>query len=176
MNLILVDDEPAILDLLAAACEADGHVVKTFSSSSDALNYLRTHHTDLLITDIVMPPPDGFRLVSAARKAHRKLVAILVTGHVSRYSIEDVLACGGSDLLFKPLHLDELRLGVPSRRRASEGGQGRGRIDDNPRGGRLRRPECRRCPVRVAHRPDQQDQLALTVERPRVRPTVAIRI
>lgn len=125
MNLILVDDEPAILDLLAAACEADGHVVKTFSSSSDALNYLRTHHTDLLITDIVMPPPDGFRLVSAARKAQPQLVAILVTGHVSRYSIEDVLACGGSDLLFKPLHLDELRLGVrlvDARRKAAKAG------------------------------------------------------
>jgi two-component system response regulator AtoC len=109
MHLVLVDDEPAILDVLAAACSADGHTVVTFSSSSDALRYLAGNTADLLITDIVMPPPDGFRLVSAARKAQPDLAAILVTGYSSRYSLEDVLACGASDLLFKPFRLQELR-------------------------------------------------------------------
>ena len=55
MHLVLVDDEPAILDVLAAACQADGHTVGTFSSSSDALRYLGANPADLLITDIVMP-------------------------------------------------------------------------------------------------------------------------
>jgi two-component system, NtrC family, response regulator AtoC len=109
MKLVLVDDEPAILDVLAAACSADGHSVVTFSSSSDALRYLDTHQADLLITDIVMPPPDGFRLVSAARKTQPGLDAILVTGYCSRYSLEDMLACGATDLLFKPFRLQELR-------------------------------------------------------------------
>jgi DNA-binding response OmpR family regulator len=109
MQLVLVDDEPAILDVLAAACSGDGHTVVTFSSSSDALRYLASHRADLLITDIVMPPPDGFRLVSAARKAQPDLAAILVTGYSSRYSIEDMLACGATDLLFKPFRLQELR-------------------------------------------------------------------
>lgn len=109
MHLVLVDDEPAILDVLAAACSADGHTVVTFSSSTDALRYLAAHQADLLITDIVMPPPDGFRLVSAARKAQPDLAAILVTGYSSRYSIEDMLACGATDLLFKPFRLQELR-------------------------------------------------------------------
>ena len=112
MHLVLVDDEPAILDVLAAACTADGHTVITFSSSSDALRYLAANPADLLITDIVMPPPDGFRLVSAARKALPDLAAILVTGYSSRYSLEDVLACGAGDLLFKPFRLQELRARV----------------------------------------------------------------
>ena len=100
MHLVLVDDEPAILDVLAAACSADGHTVITFSSSSDASRYLAENTSDLLITDIVMPPPDGFRLVSTARKAQPDLGAILITGYCSRYSLEDVLGCGASDLLF----------------------------------------------------------------------------
>jgi DNA-binding response OmpR family regulator len=112
MHLVLVDDEPAILDILAAACHADGHVVTTFSSSLDALAFLQGNTADLLITDIVMPPPDGFRLVSAARKLHPRLDAILVTGYTQRYSLEDVLACGASDLLFKPFRLQELRARV----------------------------------------------------------------
>jgi DNA-binding response OmpR family regulator len=112
MHLVLVDDEPAILDVLAAACAADGHTVTTFTSSYEALNYLTTNRVDLLITDIVMPPPDGFRLVSAARKVQPHLGAILVTGYSSRYSLEDVLACGASDLLFKPFRLQELRARV----------------------------------------------------------------
>ena len=112
MKLVLVDDEPAILDVLAAACSADGHSVVTFSSSLDALRHLDTHQADLLVTDIVMPPPDGFRLVSAAKKVHPRLDAILVTGYTQRYSLEDVLACGASDLLFKPFRLQELRARV----------------------------------------------------------------
>jgi len=109
MHLVLVDDEPAILDVLAAACSADGHTVVTFSSSSNALRYLASHSADLLVADIVMPPPDGFRLVTAAQKAQPDLAAILVTGYSSRYSIEDMLACGATDLLFKPFRLQELR-------------------------------------------------------------------
>jgi DNA-binding response OmpR family regulator len=109
MHLVLVDDEPAILDVLAAACSADGHTVVTFSSSADALRYLANHAADLLVTDIVMPPPDGFRLVAAARKTRPELAAILVTGYSSRYSLEDMLACGAADLLFKPFRLQELR-------------------------------------------------------------------
>lgn len=109
MHLVLVDDEPAILDVLAAACATDGHSVVTFASSPDAQRYLSRNKADLLITDIVMPPPDGFRLVSAARKGQPDLAAILVTGYSSRYSLEDVLACGASDLLFKPFRIQELR-------------------------------------------------------------------
>jgi DNA-binding response OmpR family regulator len=123
MHLVLVDDEPAILDILAAACSADGHSVVTFSSSSDALQYLIAHKADLLVTDIVMPPPDGFRLVSMAKKAHPDLSAILVTGYSSRYTLEDMLACGASDLLFKPFRLQELRARIllaRARRRVQE--------------------------------------------------------
>jgi DNA-binding response OmpR family regulator len=112
MHLVLVDDEPAILDVLAAACSADGHSVITFASSSDALRYLAGNRSDLLITDIVMPPPDGVRLVSAARKLQPALAAILVTGYSSRYSLEDMLACGATDLLFKPFRLQELRVRI----------------------------------------------------------------
>ena len=112
MHLVLADDEPAILDVLAAACTADGHDVATFSSSLEALAHIGSHPTDILITDIVMPPPDGFRLVSAARKLQPELVAILVTGYSTRYSLEEVLACGATDLLFKPFRLQELRARV----------------------------------------------------------------
>ena len=112
MHLVLVDDEAAILDVLAAACTADGHTVTAFSSSHDALAYLQANNADLLITDIVMPPPDGFRLVSAARKVQPHMGAILVTGYTQRYSLEDVLACGATDLLFKPFRLHELRARV----------------------------------------------------------------
>jgi DNA-binding response OmpR family regulator len=112
MHLVLVDDEPALLDVLAAACHADGHTVTTFRTSREALAFLETNHADLLITDIVMPPPDGFRLVAEARKLQPELGAILVTGYTQRYSLDDVLGCGAWDLLFKPFRLHEFRARV----------------------------------------------------------------
>jgi len=98
-----------MVNLLASICRDAGHDVITFTSSNAALNHLAFHKTDLLIADIVMPPPDGLSLISRARAIQSELLAIAMTGHSGRYRISDALAAGASDLLFKPFRVDELR-------------------------------------------------------------------
>jgi DNA-binding response OmpR family regulator len=123
MRILLVDDEPAILEMLTAACTSDSHDVVSCTSSLEALDYLQTHKVDLLITDIAMPPPDGLQLVREAKSASPNLLAIVITGYSSRYALPDVLACGASDLMFKPFRIPELKARVAladERRRAFE--------------------------------------------------------
>jgi len=123
MRILLVDDEPAILEMLTAACTSDGHDVVACTSSLEALDYLQTHKIDLLITDVAMPPPDGLQLVREAKGAAPNLLAIVITGYSSRYTLQDVLACGASDLMFKPFRIPELKARIAladERRRAFE--------------------------------------------------------
>ena len=112
MQIVIVDDEPSMVNLMASICRSVGHDVITFTSSNAALNHLAFHRTDLLIADIVMPPPDGLSLISRARAIQTDLLAIAVTGHSGRYRINDALAVGASDLLFKPFRVDELKVRV----------------------------------------------------------------
>ncbi len=112
MRILVVDDEPTILALLRTACEADGHEVVTCEASLAALDYLGAHKVDLLITDIVMPPPDGLTLVREARALQPSLMAIVMTGFAAKHTLEEVLGAGASDLLFKPFKVQELRARV----------------------------------------------------------------
>ncbi|HEY7791127.1 MAG TPA: response regulator, partial [Vicinamibacterales bacterium] len=84
MQIVIVDDEPSMVNLMASICRSVGHDIITFTSSNAALNHLAFHRTDLLITDIVMPPPDGLSLISRARAIQSDLLAIAVTGHSGR--------------------------------------------------------------------------------------------
>jgi len=112
MRILVVDDESTLLDLLRTACEADGPDVTTAETSLLAKDFLSAHKVDLLITDIVMPPPDGLQLVRDARALQPNLMAIVMTGHSSKYTLEEVLASGASDLLIKPFRVQELRARV----------------------------------------------------------------
>lgn len=108
MRILLVDDEPSIAELLADACVAQGHEVVACTSGRAALEYLEQQRVDLLIADIVMPGLSGLSLVSRARRLHKDLIALAITGHASRYSVDDVLAAGACDVIFKPFRIQEL--------------------------------------------------------------------
>jgi DNA-binding response OmpR family regulator len=124
VRILIVDDEPSIVDVMAQACTRDGHDVATSVSSLAALEYLGKNSIDLLITDIAMPSPDGLQLIREARAIQSNIMTLAMTGHVGPCTIADVQACGASDLMYKPLRLEELRARIAfadQRRRVIEG-------------------------------------------------------
>jgi len=112
VQILIVDDEAPVAEVLAAACGDAGHRVTVRTSSSDALDYMNEHQVDLLITDIVMPPPDGLFLIREARKRNLRLVAIAITGHGLQEVVDDVVESGAHDLIVKPVRLPEFRVRV----------------------------------------------------------------
>ena len=112
MRILIVDDEESIVELVKASCQRDGHVVETCVSPVDAWDQLGAHTFDLLITDIAMEPLDGLALVREALRLQPHLITIAITGYSELYSLPEVLAAGASDLIFKPLQMDELRARV----------------------------------------------------------------
>jgi DNA-binding response OmpR family regulator len=119
MRTLILDDESAIVELLARTCAREGHQVATFTSSADALIYLATTPVDLLITDMNMPGPDGPVVIREARRLQPDIFTLMITGHAGDYPVEEILAAGTADLIFKPFHMNELkaRLALADRRR-----------------------------------------------------------
>ena len=109
MRTLILDDEEAIVQMLAKVCEKEGHAIAPFTRSIDALIHLGSEPVDLLITDLHMPEHDGIKVIREARRLQPQLFTLIITGHMSRYPIEDVLADGTADIMFKPFHLNELR-------------------------------------------------------------------
>lgn len=109
MRILILDDELAIAEMLGKTCSLDGHTVWTFSSSAEALIHMATTPTDLLITDLFMPMPDGPAVIREARRLQPEIFTLVITGHADRYPIEELLLSMNADVMFKPFHMNELR-------------------------------------------------------------------
>jgi two-component system, cell cycle sensor histidine kinase and response regulator CckA len=82
-TVLIVEDEPAVRDLIRACLEGDGLRVVEATDGVDALRVLAAHsgRVDLLITDVVMPHLDGPCLVRRVRAEHPALPVLYLTGY-----------------------------------------------------------------------------------------------
>lgn len=83
-HILLVDDEPEVLAVLAAGLRDRGHVVVTAVGALEAVGALSADpRVDVLVTDLSMPGMDGVKLIEEARRQRPGLPAVLVTGFVA---------------------------------------------------------------------------------------------
>ena len=66
-RILAVDDTRALLNMLRACLERGGHEVFTAKDGVEALEALREHRPDLVITDLNMPKMNGLEFITAAR-------------------------------------------------------------------------------------------------------------
>ncbi len=110
-RIVLVDDDPEVLDVLGEVLTSCGYSVGNFESATAALDHLsEISRADLLITDLSMPGTDGLELIREVQRQVPGLPAILLTG----YSEEELglttgkLPGGYLTLLQKPVRATEL--------------------------------------------------------------------
>ncbi len=110
-RIVLVDDDPEVLEVLGEVLTACGYGVENFENADVALDHLgRKNRADLLITDLSMPGTDGLVLIGEAQRRQPGLPAILLSG----YSGEELglttgtLPGGQLLLLQKPIRATEL--------------------------------------------------------------------
>jgi DNA-binding response OmpR family regulator len=120
MRTLILDDEEPVVHMLTLVCERQGHTVLPFTDSAEALIQLASEPVDLLITDMRMPGLDGVAVIKEAKRLQPGLFTLIITGHTGSYPIEELLADGTADIMFKPFHMNELRarLALAERRRA----------------------------------------------------------
>lgn len=112
LRLLVVDDDPDTIYLLALLFEADGAELITASSASEALEALKHSSVDILISDIMLPGENGYSLISQVRNLDlergRKIPAIALSGYVREEDTLQALSAGFQAHLCKPVDLDEL--------------------------------------------------------------------
>ncbi len=117
-RILVVDDDPAQLTLLATVLEADSWAVLRAASGAEAVALLdRGEEVDVILSDLVMPGMDGRGLLAAVKERRPEVPFIILTANATVDSAVELLHAGAHHYLAKPTKLPELRIVV---RRAKE--------------------------------------------------------
>ncbi|MDI6688684.1 MAG: diguanylate cyclase [Desulfobacterales bacterium] len=108
-NILIVDDDLAVREVIRDFIELSGFNAFGASSGEEALELLKTTDISVVITDIIMPGMDGFELTKVINETYDTDI-IMMTGCGDKYSYEEVITKGASDIIFKPMRLEELLL------------------------------------------------------------------
>lgn len=110
-TVLLVDDEPTVLEALSASIYWKQFGVDTIYTAADgcqALEILEKHPVDLLITDIKMPNMDGLTLLKEVRMSYPDIHCILLTAYGEFEYARAAIQLGVENYLLKPLNKEEL--------------------------------------------------------------------
>jgi DNA-binding NtrC family response regulator len=113
--LVVVDDEPGILDVVGRFARRNGFEVVTCSGGRDAIARIQTHRADLVMVDLRMPDINGLEVLRAIKSTHPQCQAVLMTGYASVDTAVDAIKLGAMDYLSKPIdfgRLEQLLTGV----------------------------------------------------------------
>ncbi len=111
-GILVVDDEPAIRDLLFEGLKDSGFECSVAANGSEALEALRRRCFALVLSDIDMPGMDGVKLLQRVKEAHPDVEFVMITGVVDVEVALRAMRMGANDYLTKPFNLEEVRLTV----------------------------------------------------------------
>ena len=108
-RLLLVEDDPEILNLLRDMLRLKGHRVVAMSDGEKALELIDSSHFDLVLTDLGMPVISGWEIAKdAAKEKNPKLPVVMITGWGAQYEDIELTSRGVDLMLAKPLSWDKL--------------------------------------------------------------------
>jgi CheY-like chemotaxis protein len=102
VRVLVVDDSKDLAGLVAMWLEDEGYAVVTATSGREALDAASVYYPDIVVLDLIMPPPDGFAVCEAIRNQLPPQV-ILMTGLSETEHVQRALDLGVVALLRKPL-------------------------------------------------------------------------
>lgn len=112
-RILIVEDQPDTLEMLAAVFERRAYQVMTADSAERALALLENEDFDVLISDVGMPTMDGLQLMKTIReKDEKRIPAIALTGYASQKDIDAALNAGFDLHVSKPVDPNELTAAV----------------------------------------------------------------
>lgn len=114
--MLVVDDEPAMVELISSLLTMDGHRVSTTGDGREAMRRVedQINRLDLIITDIKMPGVSGERLYRRACQLRPWIAkrVIFTTGDTASPETRELVELSGNVLLAKPFRIDELRRAI----------------------------------------------------------------
>ncbi|MGB8425874.1 MAG: sigma-54 dependent transcriptional regulator, partial [Desulfobacterales bacterium] len=111
-SILIVDDEPSILQSLGGLLTDEGFEVHTASNGYEALKNIDSESPDLVLLDIWMPGLDGIDTLQEIKKSNPFIQVIIITGHGTIETAVKATKMGAYDLIEKPLSIDKIILAI----------------------------------------------------------------
>jgi DNA-binding response OmpR family regulator len=112
-SVLVVDDEAAIRYSVSKTLQRVGYNVREAANGDDALDAMKSHLFDVILTDVRMPPGiDGVELVRRIKDNDPDSVVILMTAYPSLGTAVEALRLGAHDYLIKPSSSQDIRNSV----------------------------------------------------------------
>ena len=121
-HILVIDDDPAVTNLLKRGLAYEGFVVITAKSGAEGLALAREHPSDLVILDVMMPGLGGFEVLERLRAADEQLPVLMLTARDAPVDQVQGLESGADDYVVKPFTFDILlaRIRALLRRRQTD--------------------------------------------------------
>jgi two-component system OmpR family response regulator len=121
-RLLVVDDEPNIVELLSASLRFAGFEVVTATNGQQALTMVASFQPDLVVLDVMMPGIDGFEVVRRMRDSQQRIPVLFLTAKDATEAKITGLTLGADDYITKPFSLEEAIARIRAVLRRSQGG------------------------------------------------------
>jgi adenylate cyclase len=113
-TILVVDDVPQNVRLLEAVLVSKGYDVVSATDGNSALELVASAKPDLVLLDVMMPPPDGYEVCRRLREVEATAVLPVIMVTASTTEKTKVIQAGADDLIAKPFDHDELLTRVRS--------------------------------------------------------------
>lgn len=111
VKILLMDDDPALLNLVQLALSAEGYEVRTANNGKEGIKLIEQEMVDLVVTDLVMPGLEGLESIIHLRKSHPEVKIIAMSAGLRKGKIDMLpaaLSLGAHRTLRKPFAIEAL--------------------------------------------------------------------
>jgi two-component system, OmpR family, response regulator len=108
MRILVIEDEPRILDFLRQGLEAEGFVVDAAEDGTFGLRRALTGTYELVVLDLLLPGLDGLEMLTALRRAGSEVPVLILSARSDLPTRLRGFGVGANDFLAKPFSFDEL--------------------------------------------------------------------
>ncbi len=116
-KILLVDDDPNVLEALSVVLEDEGYRILVASNGKEALVQVKKEKPEVVLLDIRMPDMDGVQVLRQIKEASKATSVIMMTAYPAMETVVEAVRLGAYDYLTKPLDLKRVKIVV---RRAME--------------------------------------------------------
>jgi len=127
-RILVVDDEPAVNDLICDALHLAGYQTSSAEHGMEALRLLRDERIDLAVIDVNMPMMSGYDLLERMRASGLETPVIILTARQERDDPRTSFGLGADDFVRKPFSIEELTLRVAAILRRTSAGESSHRV------------------------------------------------
>ncbi len=109
VQILIVDDDPAICDYMQTLLEKDGFAVKALSDPTTVEDEIRQKTYHVIILDLMMPKMDGIEVLKRIRGLDSDIAVVMFTAHPNLDTAVASMKLDAVDYIKKPFNVDEFR-------------------------------------------------------------------